>query len=206
MEFRLTYEGPLVSTQRDPVCGQSMKPQQRENKHDIRKALHPQLKRLWELTPFLNSGERSGPSVRILEQSPSSLVYNREALATRYSMFGFNFVPLVTKELSLRCGLDILFVRPDSPGDVVWHGDLDNRLKTLIDACRIPEPNEEYVNRTPAHDEKPMYCLLSDDRLITKLAVETDQLLKVNAPNEVKLIITVSLRPYDTNLGNMQFG
>jgi hypothetical protein len=94
MEFRLTYEGPLVSTQRDPVCGQSMKPQQRENKHDIRKALHPQLKRLWELTPFLNSGERSGPSVRILEQCPSSPVYNREALATRYSMFRFNFVPL----------------------------------------------------------------------------------------------------------------
>jgi hypothetical protein len=48
--------------------------------------------------------------------------------------------------------------------------------------------------------------LAQRDRLITTLAVETDQLLKVNAPNEVKLIITVSLRPYDTNLGNMQFG
>ena len=90
-------------------------------------------------------------------------------------------------------------------------GDLDNRLKTLFDALRIPVPNERYSERNVADDEKPyFFCLLEDDRLITKVSVETDQLLELVRPDanaeDVLLVITVRLRPYELHLGNMQFG
>jgi hypothetical protein len=45
MEFRLTYAGPLLAaSQHDPRTN---------HKHEIRKRFHPQLKRLWEITPWL---------------------------------------------------------------------------------------------------------------------------------------------------------
>jgi hypothetical protein len=46
MEFRLTYQGPLNSTQRDPLDKQRDK--NADHKHDLRKPFHKQLKRLWE--------------------------------------------------------------------------------------------------------------------------------------------------------------
>lgn len=209
MQFRLTYEGPLFSTQRDSLGSQ--KDKQRENKHHIRRSFHPQLKRLWEITPFLKNGERSGPSVWITQGSPDSPVYDQQSLAARHSLYGWNFVPLVTHELNLSCGLDILFLRPDPPGSVLQSGDIDNRLKTLFDAMRLPVAGEEYAQRRPALDEMPMFCLLEEDRLITKISVETDQLLQFSKPgmpdlHEVRLVITVHLRPQEMHLGNMQFG
>jgi len=210
MEFRLTYEGELLSTQNDPTAGRLYKPGQRENRHNMRRAFHAQLRDLWERTPFLKSGQRSGPGALIIEDAggrdETHYLYDRDTLASRHAHYGFNFVPLVTKSLDLICGLDVLFLRPDKPGDLVWRGDIDNRIKTLIDALKIPEANEDYSSRAAADDEKPMFCLLEDDRLITKLAVETDQLLDAPKNQHVKLTITVRLRPMEMHLANMQFG
>jgi hypothetical protein len=207
MEFRLTYEGPVLSIQGHPRGDQVIKASQRENKYKMRLAFHAQLKRLWAITPFLNTGERSGPSALLLEDSEPA-AYDRDTLAAKHQLFGFNWVPLVTTHLNLICGLDVLFLRPDPPGAVVWRGDVDNRIKTLIDALKIPDANEDYSARVPSDDQRPMYCLLEDDRLVTKLAVETDQLLDAASDKEdrVKLIVTVRLRPYETHLGNLQFG
>ena len=208
VEFRLTYAGPLYATQREPA------PLQADNraghKHEIRKIFHPQLKRLWEITPFLKSGHRSGTSAMLLQGAEEEPVYDIPMLAARHSLYGFNFVPLVTSDLNLICGLDILFLRPDRPGGLIWAGDIDNRLKTLFDSLRIPEANERYSDRTPGPDEKPFFCLLEDDKLITKISVETDQLLQFVTPteelSEVRLVITVRLRPYEPTLGTIQFG
>lgn len=205
-EFRLTYDGPLRATQRDPVGGQPSA--HLENKHDIRRVFHQQLKRLWEITPFLKSGQGSGPSA-VVGPGADAPIYDAASLAAKHSHFGFNFVPLVTEDLNLICGLDILFLRPDRPGDIIWAGDIDNRLKTLFDALKIPDANEQYHKRTPNDDEKPLFCLLEDDKLITKISVETDQLLQLTTPEDpaaVRLVITVRLRPYETHVGNMQFG
>ena len=203
MEFRLTYKGLLYATQGYQKSGQ--KHPKADNMHDVRKAFHQQLRRLWDITPFLKSGERGGPGA-LLAEGPDAPDYRIDTLAKRYSRYGFNFVPLVTKELNLICGLDILFLRPDSPGNVIKSGDIDNRLKTLIDSMKIPDANEDYFKRVPEEDEKPMFVLLEDDSLITKISVETDQFLDILAPSEVMLVITVRLRPYEMNLGNMQFG
>jgi hypothetical protein len=179
----------------------------KDHKHAIRKQFHQQLKRLWEINPALN-GRSGGPYVIVVragKEGPQSA----SDLATRYSQFGFNFVPLVRQELDLICGIEILFLRPDKPGKL-WKGDIDNRIKTLLDALTIPVANDEYHLRKPANDEQPFYCLLEKDELITKLSIETDQLLEFvsgqDRPDDVRLVITVRLRPYEFHVGNMHMG
>jgi hypothetical protein len=205
MEFRLTYTGPLYATQRDPVPGQA--PRHTQNRHDLRVAFHHQLKALWQIAPLTQD---SGAPALITTEAQKGFVEpvtRADDLAKKHAHYGFNFVPLVTQELDLLCGLDILFLRPDRPGDVIWAGDIDNRIKTLLDALRIPEAGELYVNRTPADDEKPFFCLLEDDKLITKVSVETDRLLvPTTDKTTAHLVITVKVRPYDLSLYNIHLG
>lgn len=206
MRFRLTYEGPLYASQPDD-CG--FKGDRRgPNKHDIRKKLHPQLKRLWEITPFLKAGSGTGPDALITEET-EEIDYRIETLSKVHSHYGWNFVPLISHSLKLFCGLDILFLRPEAPGSVIQSGDIDNRLKTLFDAFRVPLAGERYDERRPEHDEEPFFVLLEEDKLITKIAVETDQMLEpVNGKfnkSDVRLIITVNIRPYELHLGNLPF-
>ncbi len=142
MEFRLTYSGLLLSTGNDS----SLKGDRRGNhKHDIRMAFHPQLKRLWEITPFLKSGARSGPSALMLSgdmAGEAAPAYKASYLAKKHVHYCWRFVPLVTKSLDLICGIDVLFLRPHRPGGVVNQGDIDGRLKTLLDALSIPDANQ----------------------------------------------------------------
>jgi len=203
MEFRLTYQGSLFATQGDPQPNQRDK--RADHKHDIRKEFHQQLKRLWEVTPFLHESDRQIQTAFDLGAEPHDI----QTLSAKHSHYGFNFVPLVTEEIQLLCGLDILFLRPDKPGKL-WAGDIDNRIKTLIDALRIPTANERYDQRTPGPDESPFFCLLEDDQLISKLSVETDQLLEFvtlgGSLSDVRLVITVRVWPYAMHPGNMEFG
>lgn len=134
--------------------------------------------------------------------SPTPPAQTVDELARRFTRYGFNFVPLVTQEHDLICSLDIMFLRSGRPGSVVWPGDIDNRLKTLLDALRIPEDGENYSSRSASEDERPLFCLLEDDKLITRVAVETDDLLEplpcksVIDPADARLIITVKIKPY----------
>jgi len=209
MEFRLTYNGPLYSTQGEPP--QHQKDKRAGHKHTLRKKFHTQLKRLWEITPYLRN-EEGIAHLRTLGKPLGGLPgepHDIRRLSEKHAQFGFSFVPLVTYDMDLLCGLDILFLRPDKPGHVLWAGDIDNRIKTLIDALRIPKANERYVDLVPEHDEKPFFVLLEDDQLITKVSVESDQLLEFETPDtvdEVRLIVTVRIRPYQMHIGNLEFG
>ena len=87
MKFRLTYEGLLKAN------GNT------QHKHEIRKAFHPQLKRLWEVEPNLMEWGKGAP--------PSQL----EILADQYTRLNYRFVPLTTTSLSLIASLEILFLR-----------------------------------------------------------------------------------------------
>lgn len=167
------------------------------------------------MLPQLEREFGSMPPMRILvNEIPPPPPKNSERLAQKFAYGGFRFVPLVTQELTLACSIEILFLRPDSPGGAVINsGDLDNRLKTLFDALRVPSPGEMNPKLTPQDDEDPFYCLLEDDRLITKVSVETDLLLqpvgnKRNQydPNDARLIITVRLRPAEFRYDNSVFG
>ena len=186
MEFRLTYSGLLFSTGND---SQMRGDRRGDHKHAIRLAFHPQLKRLWEITEFLALEGHKKPN------------YKPARLAKKHAHFGWNFVPLVSEELDLMCGVDVLFLCPRRPGGIVNQGDIDDRLKTLLDALAIPDANQGYESRTPEKSETPLYVLLENDRMITKVSVETDQLLEFVTPNrdvnEVRLIITVRICDYE---------
>jgi hypothetical protein len=63
---------------------------------------------------------------------------------------------------------------------------------------------------SPSQDENPFYCLLEDDRLISKVSVDTDTLLQViekeSNANDARLVITVKVRPAELSWDNVAFG
>jgi hypothetical protein len=114
----------------------------------------------------------------------------------RYPLGGFNFVPLVTDPQEAQCHLAVRLHRPVRPGSILFSGgDLDNRLKVLFDALRIPREIQEVAGR-PQQDGEAFFCLLADDRLITHLSVESFRLLdsKDSDENYVETDIDVTLR------------
>jgi hypothetical protein len=71
-----------------------------------------------------------------------------------------------------------LFLRRDTPGGLVENGgDIDNRIKVLLDGLRMPNIVRELGGDGFEPDENPFYCLLEDDKLIMKISVTTDRLL-----------------------------
>jgi hypothetical protein len=192
VEFHLVYQGSL------PAAGQGGGKTRAREKHDIRKVFHKQLSSLWRTHPFLidfmgidartkqeNEGKFAGPD-------PPQLLN----FADRYARCGYRFLPLISEWFAVACSLDILFLRRDGPGSLVRHGgDIDNRLKVLFDALRMPETCDETCGDSPSPDEDPFYCLMEDDKLISKVQVETNWLLTPQAHDEhihdVHLIVRV---------------
>lgn len=190
VEFRLIYQGRL------PAASQNDK--RTQDKHRIRKALHPQLRELWKSDRFLSS--------RFLESSKGDPPRPRfQVMADEYARCGYRFLPLVgTPAGDEACALDILFLRRDQPGDLVKHGgDIDNRMKVLLDALRMPDECQEICGEQPTEDQDPFYCLLKDDRLITEIRIVTDRLLTPAAVDEnvnnVHLIINVRTISFGVN-------
>ena len=199
MEFRLTYAGPLKGASRSNTRA--------DHKHEIRRELHPQLRRLWEIAPQLNS---DGMGSIVTYGAPNHPPHTVEALAEEFRCGEYKLVPLATRRLSLYCDIDVLFLRPDPPGSVLRSGDLDNRLKTLFDALRIPRNQDELgPYKLPGPDEEPFFCLLEDDSLITRVSVATDVLLEPVPgsldENAARLVITVRLRPLRATPRNLSF-
>jgi hypothetical protein len=123
---------------------------------------------------------------------------------------GFRFVPIIHRPHELACELDILFLRRERPGAIVSHGgDLDNRLKTLFDALRMPHDALELAGVVPECPNQRMYCLLEDDALITRIQVSTQQLLEGTLPGEhpstVELLIHVTVQSTYPMWGNLGF-
>jgi len=164
VDFTLIYEGPLAANGRP------------EQKHDIRRRLHPQLKELWThppLSQFYWKTHRGSAHLR--------------------TVAGHEFGSVVHPEWHFNAKLRLLMLRPEPPGRIVTSGgDIDNRLKTLFDALACPRHDQDVPRSwVPEEGEQPLHCLLEDDGLISEVAVETDRLLA--APNEthVKLVIRV---------------
>ncbi|MBZ5660537.1 MAG: hypothetical protein LAO08_09030 [Acidobacteriia bacterium] len=192
MEFRLTYQGPLRAANfSEPGA---------KHKHEIRRVFHPQLRRLWKNNPNLGRLiEDDFP--RRFDRSESEMgASSRTAyLGSKYAYHGYNFVPLVTSDDHVWCGLEVLLLTPGG-GYVLGGGDLDNRIKTLFDALRIPIEKQELGGcDISEEDEGPFFCLLQDDKLVSKVTVETDMLLEPisNPPasSDARLIIKVTLKP-----------
>ena len=202
MKFYLTYKGPLYPSGNKPrrAGGLSL------NKHSIRRVFHRQLKQLWKT----DEGLQAYTTPRL--HSDSHKIYLEP-----YNKFGYQFVPLVRKELKLSCSLDILFLRRDQlSSGVISAGDIDNRIKTLIDCLRHPKNEKELPSEysIPKDDECPFYCLLEDDDQIGSFTVKADTLLDLPITSSeveknenfiVKLVVMVEIHPSVVTWGNLVF-
>ena len=182
MEFTLTYRGPLRA---------NAKP---ADKHAIRRHFHPQLKRLWEQLPL--NGYR-----RFLEEPTPE--FDVSIIETAH---GFRFAPLVSAKIHFVASLDVLLLRPEEPGHLLAHaGDLDNRIKTLLDALKVPHESTALpALAKPADDENPFFCLLQDDALIVNLAIRTDRWLEPDLDRaEVLALLHVRTTTIKSLIGTM---
>lgn len=203
MDFRLTYEGQLFGS------GNKSRP---GHVHEIRRCFHKQLRLFWEIHPPLSAWPSVGapPSFDGLSRPEGFRWETRQdELAYNFSRNGYRFVPLVTEDMLLSCGLEILFLRQDGP--ILQTGDIDGRLKTLFDALTMPRHAEQLKgNEIPTEDEDPFYCLLEDDSLVSQVAVETDILLqptgKLSDRHDARLVITVRIKPNGVMIRNLHFG
>ena len=223
MKFRLTYEGELRPTQREPIDNQPNP--LAAHKHRVRREFHKQLKHLWATDRFLSQYRISPENPNIGENrtaaadsmyamwapSEDEFVPLVDVVAARHANFGYRFVPLVTEYFDLLCSLHILFLRHDVPGSAIQAGDIDNRIKTLIDTLRVPNNQTELVgdDTSPRDGEIPFFCLLQDDNQVSGFSVETDTLLVppggASDDRDVKIVVTVELRPYFATPFNLSF-
>jgi len=116
VEFRLIYEGKLPS---QSSAGTN-------DKHEIRKKLHPQLKEAWDQFPFLDR----------------NIAYFRD----QFRAYGFSFVPLVVSRQKAvhwahQCTLDILFLRRGAPGNSLTSVEMKANSEGVI--CAFPRRNPQ---------------------------------------------------------------
>jgi len=220
MKFTLTYEGSL------PSSGNKRKNQA---KWDIRKAMHPQLKDLWDSHPALCAIEREGryfpkhggaqlmqvhhqhpgpvlPSAIVLEEAARRGSREILDLCEAIDKHGAWFRPLVRESFALHCGLKILFLRKEPPGKVYQGGDIDGRIKTILDALTMPQHVEQVLEKKTTK-LNPLYCLLEDDSLVSGVNIESERLLTDESyPTDfVKLTIEVDVRVRQALIYNQSF-
>src|SRR5580700_10766268 len=158
MEFRLVYQGPLHADRGTDEARQA----RRKHKHAIRRRFHEQLTELWNRDTRLVVLKQN----RLAHEPESYLEY----AGKMHEAAGIQWVPIVSDGVGAACSLDILFLRHEPKGGIIQSGDLDNRIKTLFDALRIPDKSEipDEVSLSPENEPKPFFCLLSNDKLITE--------------------------------------
>lgn len=199
MRFHLIYSGPLSAS------GNKSKAQEAAA---IRGELSGQLRTLWNTHHSLQvlkldgarhqsggiaTGYGGWSKLRPREVALNDPDSKYTDLLPPIEVAGTEFLPLVRKSLDLNCELDILFLRQEDPGALITKGgDVDNRIKTLLDALRMPSPEEQRRIPTPGND---LHCLMESDALVSRLNVDTDRLLfpQGECANEVHLVIGVTV-------------
>jgi hypothetical protein len=231
MKFRIVYEGQLFSSQ--PKENDKLSAKEigiTNHKHQIRQQINGQLKNLFKKHPVLSAFKycpkcglnhafktKGGVQIgthkefNLTETILENTLIKHENL--KLGSENYAFCPLVSSALNLRCSLDILLLRLDQVAGVYKSGDLDNRLKTLIDGLTMPSSKDQIpgTEHAPTKMMDPFYTILADDNIIDSLKVETDTLYKVWGPNEkhdpswVTAIITVEVKPTNPNAINISF-
>ena len=95
------------------------------------------MKKLWETHPALKFYADKVVEIDEYEKPVRPPRPFLEHLADRHKVEDLRIIPITTEANGLVCSLDVLLLLPDFHG-VMKNGDIDNRLKTLIDALRKP--------------------------------------------------------------------
>lgn len=84
----------------------------------------------------------------------------------RKTVDGVEYLYVVDSKLSLGAELDILLL---TPSHLNRPGDVDNRVKTLIDGLTCPRPGVESQSGL----DEPQWCLLEDDSLVVRYSLDS---------------------------------
>lgn len=184
MEFCLHYYGKLKS--RDNAAG----------KHAIRQAFHDQVKALCASEPFSHTFKDDLDGTRKTKEKPMFVEHG-----------GKRYWFLVSEYLATVVDLNITILVPHEVGRIIQNGgDIDNRVKTLFDALRIPAVESEIPSSDPFdYGDGGMYCLLQDDKLINRVSIRS---YRDHAPldgDSVRCLIEVETKITRALWGNLNF-
>jgi hypothetical protein len=213
MRFTLTYDGDLAAT-----GNKSRAKRVAEKKWYIRKHFHPQIAELCQTHSVLKHAiggtwipkqgifgitqvhhSKDGGYPNPQRQPGYQNLYEPITVGKR------RFLPIVRESMALVCGLKVLFLRKEEPGNLILQGgDLDNRIKTLFDGLRVPSEGE-IIEDDESTD--PILCLLENDSLITSFDIKTDRLLSTptGSVHQVRLIVEVDINVTQAMLYNLSF-
>lgn len=136
-------------------------------KTELRQAFHPQI--------AAQIGLRLGNSI--------------EQATTEFG--GHRFVSPVHRDLRTAAELDVLLLTPKSSRSA---GDVDNRLKTLIDGLTRPVNSQQMQHFIPPTDGGPTYCLMDSDELVKRLTIDARPWFESGMPqNEALVVLTATI-------------
>lgn len=169
IEFTLVYRGELRP---------SGKP---SHKHAVRQRFHRQLRHLWH---------------HPAKMAPGSLSHIRPDLSDPgllRPVGPFKCLPVISENGYNVAEVQVTLLHPEPAGSILTRtGDIDNRLKTLFDAMKMPSVAELPRGKEPGPNEIPFFCVVEDDHLITTVSVDTKRLLDPAVTlGYVNLVVTV---------------
>jgi len=200
MRFTLKYRGEELKSSGN-TGGRILE------KQLLRACFHRQLERVWAKHNQLSLVKRNTLQPPVM----ASGRYDVKRPIEGSTLYGFlfrhvvkdtGFVPLLTGPMEAHCHLGLRVGRTVKPGSIIFDGgDLDGRLKTLFDALRMPRDASELPK--DFHGGAECLCLLSDDSLITGLAIDSYELFDEHSENYVDIDLTVTITAMTPMFGTL---
>ena len=112
------------------------------------------------------------------------------------------FAPLYGKHVKVQIMLDlVLLTGTPERKSALSSGDLDNRLKRIIDALRMPSQADEVYEDPISPDT--CYCLMDDDSGVSSVSAKLGPFLGSNDPEESFVFIKARGTPEAVTLENL---
>lgn len=196
MSFPLIFRGRLLSAQATKWT--------LNDTHEIRRQLHPQIRNQMRQM-------RGVSTIAKLVEEHIGYLHDKTTTQiswTTHQVGNLYFFPLVITaiQVNLVAELDIQLYWRERAGNIIQRRsgpdgiDIDNRIKHLLDALTMPQDNQ-VAGIMPNPAEKVLFCLLEDDKLVTRLAVTTARLPIAKTENEkpeyIEATINVTIRRAD---------
>lgn len=183
MKFTLFYSGTIRSSNKKNV----------NHINEIRCGLSPQIRLLYDYEPLSGLEAKCEPGE-----------YPEQSIRTFLNVRNRSYSCLVNRGFGLACIIHFTFFESSGSLSVASDiGDLDNKVKTLIDALRVPAESEVDVVRD-SFIGHTVHCLLMDDSYIWEIQVERKRLLHPEFRKQRTLAqIDVEVIPRKVTIANL---
>lgn len=179
MDFFLTYQGRVKSSKDVQMT------------NDFRKSFSKQLMRMKDdprLTDWIE--ELSNP---------------KDEIKGARNFNSIDFVPFFGISSRTTVELQITMLSGLAAKSPINSGDLDNRMKRIIDGLRCPQQQNE-VPVDSIFENNRCFCLMSDDSILTNLRMEIYPNLSSKTEHETFVMIKIKVRAISLTWQNSAFG